>query len=346
MCNQDATLEKKRNSVYGCEEIWPTNQFNKFTEYKAFSLIEMAIVLVVMSIALGFGLSFFADKTDHDRIIETKKRITIIERALNAYMGSNQSIPCPAWGSLNETDSLFGVARSTSGSAWLCDQDSSFNGLRSNHMAWGMLPVTTLELDNKYAYDAWGHKFSYIMIEYCNANTTISATYNFASDTYCGGGGNALQINDASGSVVMSDGVMVIISHGKNGHGAFKTLGGNKRQVSYNNVVSSDELENSHLSTDSITINPAINSIFVERSVNMNSDPSKFFSNIIFFKNKQQLISSANSARYTDSSGLCNVISYFNSSLVDSARLCGTKTSPTCQTYMDLFVSTLGKSCY
>lgn len=327
-----------------------THSISKFNERKAgFSLIELSLVLVIISMVLGFGLSYAAKKTDFDRIQETKQKLKLIEKAVYKHVMAKRYIPCPSYPETGEDQNDFGRGQSDAGDPSLCAQSPSFLGLRSGNMVWGVVPTSTLEISDDLAYDAWGRFFSYIITEHCNANELLHPTLNFASANACGGGGSpGMIIKDASGSTIMSDAVLVIMSHGKNGYGTFVGHGTSFRLPSPTVIVSADEQENSHLDISDITgatIAPAINNIFVARSVDLNADLNSYFDDIILFKNRRQLIEGGHGIFYGQSSA-CNLVQNFTNGLITSAQLCGTKTNANCQTIIDSLKAAVSGFCY
>ncbi|AZL15819.1 type II secretion system protein [Rickettsiales endosymbiont of Stachyamoeba lipophora] len=312
---------------------------------KAFSLLELSFVLVIISIFLGFTLSYAAKKTDADRLAQTQTRTKELEKALYAYINANRSLPCPADPSLSETDANFGLAQRDSGSPGFCIQSTSFLGLRSNNMVWGMIPTKTLNIRDSLAYDGWGRKFSYIMIETCNADEGTDPTNHFASSTACGGTSNTqIQINDASGTIIMNNAIFTIISHGKNGVGGFNAAAGNRRVPRLPSGISADEATNAHVGNDGIIVSPPIDQIFVARIPQFDETNANYFDDIVLFKNKTQIIN--NIKALNQGSSICNIVDSFNTGSVTAVQLCGTKTTTDCQNIINSLYNALIPFCY
>ena len=67
----------------------------KMTLGRGFTLLELSIVLLITSVLLGATLTIMTNKTDSDNIKETERRMDVIEKAIAAYVATNniQTIP-------------------------------------------------------------------------------------------------------------------------------------------------------------------------------------------------------------------------------------------------------------
>jgi len=73
-----------------------------------FSLLELSIVLVIIALISGFGISMSSNiLTSADRVT-TRERLLVIQQALEAYVAKNGYLPCPASRLLTPTDVDFG----------------------------------------------------------------------------------------------------------------------------------------------------------------------------------------------------------------------------------------------
>ncbi|MBN9542607.1 MAG: type II secretion system protein [Alphaproteobacteria bacterium] len=302
--------------------------YNK-VKLKAFSLVELSIVMIIISVALGVVLAFATQKTDADKLLETKEKIEIIDKALGAYLLDNGSIPCPANGTIATNNAAFGDAL-RGGLNYQCAANFS-----SGSMSWGIIPVRTLNLPDELAFDAWGRRFSYAIIQDCNcdAATAGCAARNFNTD-FCGVSAGITVQGNAS-STIMNNAVVVIVSHGKNGHGAFASNGGAARIVSkVGSSINSDEQENAHLSMAGANL--AVNATFLARNQILSDDPAVNFDDIVYFKNKQQLIN-ATKGLNADKDNVCA----FKDTAGFSTNQCGNKTTTSCATTMDALIQAL-----
>lgn len=158
---------------------------------KGFSLIELAVVLVIIGILIGSFIGTFGSRIDNTRRIETKNALHDIRTTLYGYAMSQSPVrlPCP------DTDND-GIENVTAGQ---CDALTTH----------GNLPWATLGIARS---DAWASTYSYWAAdEYSNAT-------GFNLTTNASGVG---QIEDSSGGNVISNNVAVVIfSHGKNQYGS------------------------------------------------------------------------------------------------------------------------------
>jgi len=61
-----------------------------------FTLVEMAIVLALIALILGSGLTVLSAQQDQRRIEETRTRLDEAHEALIGYAISHNRLPCPA----------------------------------------------------------------------------------------------------------------------------------------------------------------------------------------------------------------------------------------------------------
>lgn len=202
-----------------------------------FTLIEMAIVLMIVGVLLGGILVPLSAQMDQRNNSDTQKALSEIKDALIGYAMANGQLPCPA----NPTDvtgvtSTAGIARTPP-----CTSTNST----------GVLPWATLGVNET---DAWGNRYTYRVTSYF-ADSVASATYGsgctpnpaptLASFALCSVGNlnvwsSAAKVTNIAGGVPA-----VIISHGKNGAGAYTPQGTQLPRGS-----NADELENSDGSAD------------------------------------------------------------------------------------------------
>ena len=111
-----------------------------------FTLIEMALALLIMGLVVGGGLNLMSSQMESQKLKETQ---AILEEAKNALIGfavANKRLPCPA------------SATSLGQESFAVGGDKN-NGLCSNFYN-GFLPAAALGLsptdEQGYATDAWG----------------------------------------------------------------------------------------------------------------------------------------------------------------------------------------------
>ena len=193
-----------------------TNMSCKFSAKKGFTLVEMAIVLVIIGLFLTLFLSPLSAQKDMLNRDKTKVLFTQAKEALLGYAVVNRHLPCP------DTKSVPNGAE-TRKSDGTCDKAS------------GVLPWNTLGIE---PVDAWERYFFY-RVDTTFSNSTVLFTLTDANSA------SGLEINDENGAVTNTESrpVAIVLSFGKNGFG-----GKNTNQSYPANQISApssvDELEN------------------------------------------------------------------------------------------------------
>lgn len=127
-----------------------------------FTIIEMAVALVVVTLLLGGLLVPFVTQIEQRRVNETVARLEEIKDALIGFAMANDRFPCPASATSNGVESFAAGGNPT-------------NGMCSNFFN-GFVPAVTLGISavdgNGYAIDAWG--LTQNRIRYAVADTTIN----------------------------------------------------------------------------------------------------------------------------------------------------------------------------
>ncbi len=184
---------------------------------KGFSVLELAISLVISSIIYVSFLGYFVNMSKGDLEKETNAKIQEIEAALNKYVQTNGYLPCPASREDALTSSNLGVSTDcTLGSATgTTDVTNASTTIRI-----GAVPVATLGVDRNYIFDGWKNRFTYIVVK--SLATTSSSFKSYAAS---GTGPIIIQDKNANQTNVSNDVSYVLISHGMKGYGAYNIDG-------------------------------------------------------------------------------------------------------------------------
>lgn len=130
---------------------------------RGFSLIEMAVVLVIVVLLLGGLLVPLETQVEQRRTSETEAKLEEIKDALIGFVVANDRLPCPASSTSNGGESFAGGG-------------SAANGECSNFFD-GFLPAVTLGLTHVdpqgYAIDGWG--LTQNRIRYAVPNYTVNS---------------------------------------------------------------------------------------------------------------------------------------------------------------------------
>ena len=192
-----------------------------------FTLVEMAIAMLVIALILGGMLVPLATQVDQRQVSETEKTLGEIREALIGYAISKGNLPCPDTGT-NGTENISGT------------QCSSIPG----GISCGRLPYLDLGLGNS---DVWGNRFTYCVNELF-ARRGSGSTFTLST------AGNDMRVcsTQACTTIYSSTAVFVVISHGKNGAGGINYSTGNTNTAS----SSGDEQENYDADKDVVTRPP------------------------------------------------------------------------------------------
>ncbi len=216
-----------------------------------FSLVEMSVVLVVIGLITGMGVSAAIDSLESTRRVATETKLDVIESALFNFRKNYGRLPCPADSALATDNANYGVEAANLGTCTggtpaathvtptLAIPDST----ESSAVPSGALPVRTLGLPDEFMYDSWGGKFMY---EVTPAMTMDNAFSNMQLSDNC-----AITIKDQadSGTFTMKP-VYALVSHGKNGIGAYSK--GGTRQTT--GTAGTAEQVNIRTTTDTPTV--------------------------------------------------------------------------------------------
>lgn len=257
---------------------------------KGFSLVELSVVLTIIGITLASTLDLATQKTEAYKVKETNARMDAIEQAMQVFLLKYAYLPCPASSTAALNSSGAGAEVVSAGPPRVCNTTIN-NG--TTYGIWeGAVPVKTLGLPDKMIADAWDRKFTYIVDNrYVNSAATATCSSTIGSqmcfkNTVVPNGADAtvMTINDStanSSSTRATDAIYVLISHGKNGNGAF-TYGATTTAVQLTASADADEVSNAAVDDASF------DATFVQ------ADTSATFDDIVRYKSKAQMIDSVN----------------------------------------------------
>jgi len=177
-----------------------TQKYKLKNYYSGFTLIEIAVVLVIIGIILSGVVGTFTSTMDNSRIRQTQQLLDEVKEALLGFSMINDRLPCPV------------LAASTDG-----EEDPLGGGTCSGQH--GFVPTKDLGLKGKVSdknilLDAWGNPIRYSIDngsswEFTNPITSVSPPATSFSVN---------NLNSACSQTLTSDAVVAIIySTGKNG---------------------------------------------------------------------------------------------------------------------------------
>lgn len=176
----------------------PMSLHPKNSSESGFSLIEIAIGLVIIGLLLGGILAPLSSQHDQRRIKNTDTVLDEVYNALLGYAALNGRLPCPA----------------TTGSNGLPNPNNATVSCNQEH---GFLPARELGLNGSYnnnlLVDAWNNPIRYSLTDFNSgtfsssiSTTSIAGDYRVCSDTPC-----------TAANTLAENLVLVVCSTGKNG---------------------------------------------------------------------------------------------------------------------------------
>jgi prepilin-type N-terminal cleavage/methylation domain-containing protein len=137
---------------------------------RGFSLIELSVVIVVISLLIGAFLVPLGTQIEQRKLIETKSRLLLAKEALTTFAIANGRLPCPASATSNGVE-VFAVGGNASNGNCALTAAGAFDGF---------LPGVTLGLDNLdsngYYLDGW--ESAQNRMRYAVANPVIGTVPN------------------------------------------------------------------------------------------------------------------------------------------------------------------------
>lgn len=186
---------------------------------RGFTLIELSIVLLIIAVIVGSALKSSVSRLGFAQTHQTEKKLERIQESLAVYYAVNGALPCPALPTLAANDASFGNIDCTN------TYKDSDDGDAIKDFYVGTVPISALNLSDEFAFDAWGHRFTYIV------DGTFVSEDSFDATTSNAGGLLTITGPDISGSsnTYTDNAIYVLISYGDNGHGAWPENGGTSR---------------------------------------------------------------------------------------------------------------------
>lgn len=173
-----------------------------------FTLLEMAIVLVIIGVLLGGLLMPLSAQVETSRINETRKALDEINQALIGFAVTNGYLPCPAVSSSNGAEDRTGA--------------TCTGAKRLGFLPWATLGVSQV--------DAWGRLYRYSVT---STFTDSGTKFTLAS------AGDITVKNDNSVANIATAIPVLVMSHGVNGY--YATVAGGGAPIADGSATNTDE---------------------------------------------------------------------------------------------------------
>jgi len=192
---------------------------------KAFTLVELSVVLMVSGLLVAAGLQGAQMMSEQAKIDDTKKKLDEIETALISFAKLYERIPYPARRDIQMGVANFGVEDSATANGLTTIGDSAATS--PNTVRTGVVPVSTLGLPAEYMFDGYGNRITYAMVKGLGTAGTGATQFSGYTTALTTG---VITINDSSGTQVTYPHIKAVVayalvSHGKDGKGAFSRAG-------------------------------------------------------------------------------------------------------------------------
>jgi prepilin-type N-terminal cleavage/methylation domain-containing protein len=203
-----------------------------------FTMIEIAIVLVVVGILLSGAVMGVRPVLDSSKAATTTARLDRIELALLAYVMQNGCLPCPAEGDLPTTNSAAGWSNSNQGAygpnysnnqpcatgSAISGTACATNGGAGANLPIGVVPWNNLGLREADIVDGWNSRISYMV----DSNLVVTAGTSMVRTLPASYPAGTLSVTNYGASATQtSAAAYVLVSHGKDRIGAFAGGSGN-----------------------------------------------------------------------------------------------------------------------
>jgi prepilin-type N-terminal cleavage/methylation domain-containing protein len=181
---------------------------------RGFTLVELAVALAVIALLLGMMIVPLGTQFDQQRTSDTQRQLNIVYEALLGFAVANGRLPCPATANVASTTANAGTEARAGTACTLAE---------------GVVPWTTLGINET---DAWGRRFTYRVTSTWADDPTAGALSSFSLTD-----DGTVTVTNGSANIATNV-VAIVVSHGKNGAGAYQADG--SRLV----LGTGDELEN------------------------------------------------------------------------------------------------------
>jgi prepilin-type N-terminal cleavage/methylation domain-containing protein len=306
---------------------------NVLDKCRGFTIVEMAMVLAIIGLLVFAGFSYLDSSMDNARMTQTREKMKTIEKAIYGFFALNNRLPCSADPTLAVISSNSGQEYCTGTKSYkVTSTPSGFTTDTSDqYVIAGSVPVDDLFLPKEFLYDGWNNKFEYVVtraLAGSGAGYGVPSTLNNIYNTNMG----LITINDGALASIVNNAAFAIISHGKNGYGAWNSNG---------NVMSFPASPNAQEKVNSSSQTGWSASLVAKLFPTITDH---VFDDIVIYSTKNQLVQGA--GYFVHDANCTTAYSAANSNL---NTICASSASPPpdqdCQSAFSLWVSKLNAIC-
>lgn len=208
-----------------------TLRYRRRRPQSGFTLIEIAVVLLIVTFLMVGGVRLLSSTQEGLRARLTRQNMDAVKAALQAYMVRAGRLPCPAVETSTTTDATYGTEAPTPGT---CTGTTVLDAVGFR----GVVPWKTLGMTTETAFDGWGRQLTYAVTNTATntptATTTLSGlrsslTLHSAAPVSLGLPPTGNQVNacstTANDNVCNGAAAVMLVSHGQNSLGAYNVTG-------------------------------------------------------------------------------------------------------------------------
>ena len=269
---------------------------------KAYTLIELSITILIISLLLAGVFSFATGSMNDAKSALTTQRMDEIYKSMGTYLMVNKRLPCPA--SILTSKVKNADYGQEVGVEIGCDGAGVLSSTANSNLFFGGVPIKALNLSSEYAEDGYGNKFNYIIdrrltykfIETGSTLDDVGPSFGTADLTANIMTVREKQTNKTDFSVLSNQAIFILLSAGENGLGAFNAETGIQNMAS----TETEEVSN-QLPQPSPT---SFDNIFTDDSLG-----SDDYDDIVFYKTRDNFVDdfSANYLIYCKSSKILDL---------------------------------------
>jgi prepilin-type N-terminal cleavage/methylation domain-containing protein len=252
---------------------------------KAYTLIELSITILIISLLMAGVFSFATGSINDAKSVLAKQRISEIYKSMGTYLMVNKRLPCPASILTSKiSDASYGEEV---GAGAGCQGAGVYKSSANANLFFGGVPIKALNLSSEYAEDGYGNKLNYIIdrrftYNFINTGSTADPGPSFGTVDFTSMANVIIaKEKQANGtfSISADNAIFALSSAGANGLGGFNAENGLQNSLS----TESEEVENQITGFNNYVSPPTatFDNIFI-----VNSFGSDNFDDIVFYKTR------------------------------------------------------------